>query len=90
MAADVDAALSEAGLRYDDELHIYNRYPNGADSGMSVFGVANLVEPGTLEIGAMAETGTPGLTLFLQFPVRCARCRPSIYSPAQHSNWPPG
>lgn len=66
--ADVDAALSEAGLRYDDELHIYNRYPNGADSGMSVFGVANLVEPGTLEIGAMAETGTPGLTLFLQLP----------------------
>lgn len=66
--ADVDAALREVGLRYDNELHIYNRYPNGADSGTSVFGVANLVEPGTLELGAMAETGTPGLTLFLQLP----------------------
>ncbi|MBU1191365.1 MAG: cell division protein ZipA [Gammaproteobacteria bacterium] len=66
--ADVDAALREVGLQYDDELHIYNRYPNGADSGTSVFGVANLVEPGTLELAAMAETGTPGLTLFLQLP----------------------
>lgn len=66
--ADVDAALREAGLQYDEELHIYNRYPNGADSATSVFGVANLVEPGTLELAAMAETGTPGLTLFLQLP----------------------
>ena len=66
--ADVDAALREVGLQYDNELHIYNRYPNGANSGTSVFGVANLVEPGTLELAAMAETGTPGLTLFLQLP----------------------
>lgn len=66
--ADVDAALREAGLEYDEELHIYNRYPNGAERDTSVFGVANLVEPGTLELAAMAETGTPGLTLFLQLP----------------------
>ncbi|MBI5039895.1 MAG: hypothetical protein HZB57_01385, partial [Gammaproteobacteria bacterium] len=42
----------------------------GSDSenDLPVFGVANLVEPGTLETEALAETGTPGLTLFLQLP----------------------
>lgn len=66
--AEVGAALQEAGLRYADDMHIYHRYPNGSDAGTPVFGAANLVEPGTLEIEALAETGTPGLTLFLQLP----------------------
>jgi cell division protein ZipA len=64
---EVGAALEAAGLQYG-EMHIYHRYPNGSDGGTPVFGVANLVEPGTLEVEALAATGTPGLTLFLQLP----------------------
>ncbi|MFP5507011.1 MAG: cell division protein ZipA [Gammaproteobacteria bacterium] len=66
--ADLAAALEEMGMIYSADMHIYHRYPNGSGGGMPVFGVANLVEPGTLEIAAMAATGTPGLTLFLQLP----------------------
>jgi cell division protein ZipA len=66
--ADVGAALEEMGLIYSRDMHIYHRYPNGSGGGIPVFGVANLVEPGTLEIDALAATGTPGLTLFLQLP----------------------
>ena len=66
--ADLAAALEEMGMIYSTDMHIYHRYPNGSGGGIPVFGVANLVEPGTLEIAAMAATGTPGLTLFLQLP----------------------
>jgi len=60
-------ALEQAGLCYDD-MHIYQRYPDGSAGGTPVFGVANLVEPGTLEPEALAVKGTPGLSLFLQLP----------------------
>ncbi len=63
----VAEALGQAGLRYD-ETHIYQRYADGSSSGTPVFGVANLVEPGTLEPELLAGKGTPGLSLFLQLP----------------------
>jgi cell division protein ZipA len=65
-AAAIGEALHDLGLEYG-EMHIYHRYPEDGGS-TPVFGVANLVEPGTLEPEALAETGTPGLTLFLQLP----------------------
>ncbi|MDV3237586.1 MAG: cell division protein ZipA [Gammaproteobacteria bacterium] len=64
---EVAEALEQAGLRYDD-MHIYQRYPDGSAGGPPVFGVANLVEPGTLEPELLAGKGTPGLSLFLQLP----------------------
>lgn len=65
-ASVIGESLRDLGLDYG-EMHIYHRYPEeGGD--VPVFGVANLVEPGTLEPAALAETGTPGLTLFLQLP----------------------
>lgn len=63
----VQAALESAGLRYGD-MHIYHRYPESRDTDIPIFGVANLIEPGTLEPERLAEQGTPGLTLFLQLP----------------------
>lgn len=72
-ASAISESLHDLGLEYGD-MHIYHRYPDAdaaqgdADSDMPVFGVANLVEPGTLETEALEETGTPGLTLFLQLP----------------------
>jgi len=70
-ASAISESLLDLGLEYG-EMHIYHRYPGDPqiDSGSDapVFGVANLVEPGTLEPEALAETGTPGLTLFLQMP----------------------
>lgn len=65
-ASAIGESLRDLGLEYGD-MHIYHRYPEqGGDT--PVFGVANLVEPGTLEPEALAETGTPGLALFLQLP----------------------
>ena len=65
-ASVIGESLRDLGLDFG-EMHIYHRYPDeGGDA--PVFGVANLVEPGTLEPEALAETGTPGLTLFLQLP----------------------
>lgn len=65
-ASAIGESLRDLGLDFGD-MHIYHRYPDeGGD--VPVFGVANLVEPGTLEPEALAETGTPGLTLFLQLP----------------------
>lgn len=70
-ASAIGASLRDLGLEYGD-MHIYHRYPDDARTDSRndapVFGVANLVEPGTLEPEALAETGTPGLTLFLQLP----------------------
>lgn len=65
-ASVIGESLRDLGLVYGD-MHIYHRYPDAGGSA-PVFGVANLVEPGTLEPAALAETGTPGLTLFLQLP----------------------
>jgi cell division protein ZipA len=87
--ADVGAALEEMGLIYSRDMHIYHRYPNGSGGGIPVFGVANLVEPGTLEIDALAATGTPGSPCSCNSPDRCGRWRPSICSPARRSAWPP-
>ncbi len=66
-ASVISESLQELNLDYGD-MHIYHRYADDSDSDIPVFGVANLVEPGTLVPEALAETGTPGLTLFLQMP----------------------
>lgn len=70
-ASAIGESLADLSLEYSD-MHIYHRYPDDVqgdpDSDTPVFGVANLVEPGTLEPEKLAETGTPGLTLFLQLP----------------------
>lgn len=66
-ASAIGESLSDLGLEYGD-MHIYHRYSDDTENDAPVFGVANLVEPGTLEPAALAETGTPGLTLFLQLP----------------------
>ena len=59
-------SLRDLGLEYG-EMHIYHRYPD-AGGDAPVFGVANLVEPGTLDPETLEHNGTPGLTLFLQLP----------------------
>lgn len=69
-AAAIGDALRALGLKYG-EMHIYHRYPDGgpgADRDAPVFGVANLVEPGTLDPATLEPNGTHGLTLFLQLP----------------------
>lgn len=69
-AAAIAESLRDLGLEYGD-MHIYHRYPDtgpDAASRAPVFGVANLVEPGTLEPEVLEANGTPGLTLFLQLP----------------------
>ena len=62
----ISESLRDLGLEYG-EMHIYHRYPD-AGGDAPVFGVANLVEPGTLDPETLEKNGTPGLALFLQLP----------------------
>ncbi len=64
--ADVLAALQSAGLRYG-QYQVFHRLA-GKDIQLSVFSVANMVEPGVLEPDKLPETQIPGLTLFLLLP----------------------
>ncbi len=54
-------------LHYGDKA-IYYRMTARAGEARPVFGVANMVKPGTFPASDMESFSTPGLTLFLQLP----------------------
>lgn len=60
------AALQFAGLRYGRYQAFHRLVKDDADQ--SVFSVANMVEPGVLDPGALPQMQIPGLTLFLLLP----------------------
>ncbi|MDE2234348.1 MAG: cell division protein ZipA [Gammaproteobacteria bacterium] len=64
--AQVLAALQMAGLRYG-QYQVFHRITN-TELQQSVFSVANMVEPGTLNPESLPQTRIPGLTLFLLLP----------------------
>lgn len=51
-----------------DEHEIYSRVTVRTGKERSVFGVANMVKPGTFPVSEMETFTTPGVTLFLQLP----------------------
>ncbi len=61
-------SLINQGLEYGD-MKIFHRMANDK-SGVStpLFGVANMVEPGTFDLEKMDQADTPGITVFLQLP----------------------
>ncbi|HHJ12948.1 MAG TPA: hypothetical protein ENJ79_01020 [Gammaproteobacteria bacterium] len=63
---DLARAFSHNELVFDETREIFVR--RDARSGQSVFGLANLVKPGTLPGRDLAGFETPGITLFLQLP----------------------
>jgi len=58
-------AAGHCGLE-PGEMDIFRRYRGPASSGDVLFGVANLVKPGTFPFGAMADFESPGLSLFAE------------------------
>jgi cell division protein ZipA len=66
----VRTALEVAGLVYGD-MNIWHRLPDAAEGGPrggTVFAIANMVKPGTLEPDVLAVMTTPGLSLFMRLP----------------------
>ncbi len=61
-------SLINQGLEYGD-MKIFHRMADDKN-GVStpLFGVANMVEPGTFNLEQMDQADTPGITVFLQLP----------------------
>lgn len=62
----LDALVSQ-GLRFGD-MDIFHRHESSDGSGRILFSVANIVVPGTFELGAMEDFETPGISMFLSLP----------------------
>ena len=60
-------AMETAGLQYGD-MEIFHYVDTQSGSGQPLFSVANMVEPGTFDLSAIATFTTRGLVLFLQLP----------------------
>lgn len=60
-------AMETAGLQYGD-MSIFHCTDRQRGSEEPLFSVANMVEPGTFDLSAMATFTTSGLVLFLQLP----------------------
>ncbi|MGH8284041.1 MAG: cell division protein ZipA [Gammaproteobacteria bacterium] len=63
---EVLAVLRSSGLEFG-QYQVFHRLVK-AETEQSVFSVANMVEPGVLEPGALSKMRIPGLTLFLLLP----------------------
>ncbi len=60
--------LLDCGMRYGD-MHIFHYHQNPNGEGPILFGLANMVVPGTFDLSAMDNFSTPGVSLFLSLPV---------------------
>lgn len=65
--AAIHSALADQGLRYGLE-NIYHRVERYGDRLLSLYGAANIVNPGTLDPAEQDQLSTPGLTLFMVAP----------------------
>ncbi|MES9856628.1 MAG: cell division protein ZipA [Sedimenticola sp.] len=64
---DIFKAVTDLQLVYGDML-IYHRYDGDPARGRVLFGMASMVEPGTIPTDNLDKFFTPGLTLFAQLP----------------------
>ena len=63
--SEVKKALDDEGINHGDMEIFHFRM---GDENDAVFSVANVVEPGTFDLGTIGENKTPGLSLFCQLP----------------------
>lgn len=59
--------LLQQGMRLGD-MSIFHRHADTSGEGPIMFSMANIVEPGTFEMGDMDDFTTPGVSFFLQLP----------------------
>ncbi|THB73970.1 MAG: cell division protein ZipA [Gammaproteobacteria bacterium] len=65
---DLKRAFAKQGLVYGD-MKIFHRLVKDIKGVRSpLFGIANMVEPGTFNLESMDEMETPGVTVFMQLP----------------------
>ncbi len=67
--ADLLAVLTEQNLRFGT-MDIFHRHKNDDGSGEIFFSLANIVKPGTFDLNAMNEFGTPGVSMFMTLPIK--------------------
>lgn len=60
-------AFSDVGLEYD-KSQIFYRYTQRFSEKRILFGVVNIVNPGTFDLDRMKDLRTPGVSLFLRLP----------------------
>jgi len=65
--AELQASLEACGLKFG-RYKVYHRLEGAEADAASVFSVANVVEPGSFDPAAFAESAFPGLTLFMVLP----------------------
>lgn len=65
---DLLQAMLSQGLRYGD-MDIFHRHESSDGRGRVLFSAANIVVPGTLDLAAMEDFTTPGISLFLSLPI---------------------
>lgn len=61
------AVLLKQGMRLGN-MSIFHRHADSSGNGPVMFSMANMVQPGTFDMGQMEEFSTPGVSLFLQLP----------------------
>ncbi len=64
---DLLEALITSGLEFG-EMNIFHKRFRGTTNGPVIFSVANILNPGTFDLNAMAEFRTIGVSLFLALP----------------------
>ncbi|MEC8357690.1 MAG: cell division protein ZipA [Pseudomonadota bacterium] len=64
---DLLEALITNGLKFG-EMNIFHKRFRGTSNGPVIFSVANILNPGTFDLNAMAEFRTIGVSLFLALP----------------------
>lgn len=64
---DLLEALITSGLKFG-EMNIFHQRFRGTSNGQVIFSVANILNPGTFDLNAMAEFRTIGVSLFLALP----------------------
>ena len=64
---DIDAAARACGLIHG-YMRIYNRHPDDRTDKAPIFGLANMMEPGSFDMEQLEDIGTGGLTVFMTLP----------------------
>ncbi|MYH86270.1 MAG: cell division protein ZipA [Gammaproteobacteria bacterium] len=59
--------LHAAGLRHD-QMKILSKTEGNREDGKPIFRVANIVNPGTFDAGAIDDFSTPGISMFMLLP----------------------
>ena len=61
-------AFAKQGLAYGDMKIFHRMVKDIKGSSSPLFGIANMIEPGTFSLETMDEMQTPGVTVFMQLP----------------------